>query len=51
MLDLEKKFLTELTDGTVIVACRFPLPNLKPYLIIGSGIDRVWAYKVCKAKS
>ncbi|XP_025415458.1 protein N-lysine methyltransferase FAM173B [Sipha flava] len=51
MCDLEKKFITELSDETVIVACRFPLPNLEPYLIIGTGIDRVWAYKICKTKS
>lgn len=50
MFDLEKKFLTELSDGTVIVACRFPLPNLEPYIVLGTGIDRVWAYKVCKTK-
>ncbi|XP_022164775.1 protein FAM173B isoform X3 [Myzus persicae] len=50
MLDLEKKFSTELSEGTVIVACRFPLPNLEPYLVIGTGIDRVWAYRISKTK-
>ncbi|KAL4119770.1 hypothetical protein QTP88_012545 [Uroleucon formosanum] len=50
MLDLEKKFSEELSEGTVIVACRFPLPNLEPYLVIGTGIDRVWAYRISKTK-
>jgi len=50
MLDLEKKFSVELSEGTVIVACRFPLPNFKPYLVIGTGIDRVWAYRISKTK-
>lgn len=51
MLDLEKKFISELSDGTVIVACRFPLPNLEPYLVIGSGIDKVWAYRISNIKT
>ncbi|XP_050423173.1 ATP synthase subunit C lysine N-methyltransferase [Adelges cooleyi] len=48
MLDLEKKFVKELSSEAVIVACRFPLPNLKPYLVIGAGIDKVWAYRILK---
>ncbi|XP_015363494.1 PREDICTED: protein FAM173B isoform X1 [Diuraphis noxia] len=51
MLDLEKKFSAELSEGTVIVACRFPLPNLEPYLVVGTGIDRVWAYRISKTKT
>lgn len=51
MLDLENKFIRELSDESVVVACRFPLPNLEPYLVIGSGIDKVWAYRICKTNA
>lgn len=46
MGELEKKFLRECERSTNIVACRFPLPNVKPQKTIGSGIDTVWLYKI-----
>lgn len=45
MADLEKKLIKECHFDCNIVACRFPLPNLKPIKTIGSGIDTVWVYK------
>ncbi|XP_050540778.1 ATP synthase subunit C lysine N-methyltransferase isoform X1 [Daktulosphaira vitifoliae] len=51
MLKLEEKFNMELNDGAVVIACRFPLPNLVPYQVIGTGIDKVWAYKISKNKT
>ncbi|XP_059050284.1 ATP synthase subunit C lysine N-methyltransferase [Achroia grisella] len=46
MRDFEKKILKETNNGTIIVACRFPLPNMKPVETIGHGIDTVWKYIV-----
>jgi len=43
---LEKKFSEELRSGSVVVACRFPLPNWRPETIYGTGIDRVWMYRI-----
>lgn len=48
MPQIEKKFVTELEDGSAVVACRFPLPNLKASKIIGEGIDTVWLYEIFK---
>lgn len=44
MAELERKCLKELSKDSCIVACRFPLPNLKPIKTIGVGIDTVWLY-------
>lgn len=44
MTDLEKKLLSEANSESKIIACRFPLPNIKPTRIIGEGIDTVWLY-------
>ena len=46
MCELEQKFLKELNQDSCIVACRFPLPNLKPVKTVGVGIDTVWVYKI-----
>lgn len=46
MSDIEKKFNNELKNNSVIVACRFPLPNSLPITTIGHGIDTVWVYKM-----
>ncbi|KAF9805779.1 hypothetical protein SFRURICE_009411 [Spodoptera frugiperda] len=46
MNDFEKKLITETNKGTVVVACRFPLPNMVPVETIGSGVDTVWKYVV-----
>jgi hypothetical protein len=46
MKDFEKKVLDEAGNGTVVVACRFPLPNVKPVEIIGHGVDTVWKYVI-----
>ncbi|XP_011299873.1 protein FAM173B [Fopius arisanus] len=45
MEEIEQKFMTELKDNSTIIACRFPLPNLKPVQIVGQGVDTVWIYK------
>lgn len=48
MTDLEKKLLAEANKDAKIIACRFPLPNLKPIRVIGDGIDTVWLYTLKK---
>ncbi|XP_057671110.1 ATP synthase subunit C lysine N-methyltransferase [Diorhabda carinulata] len=48
MNDLEKKFLRECKLDCNIVACRFPLPNVKPIKTVGHGIDTVWVYNLTK---
>ncbi|XP_066581579.1 ATP synthase subunit C lysine N-methyltransferase [Prorops nasuta] len=46
MQKLEQKFLSDLNKNCMVVACRFPLPNIQPINIIGKGIDTVWIYKI-----
>lgn len=46
MTDLEKKIISEANRESKIIACRFPLPNLKPSRVIGEGIDTVWLYNL-----
>lgn len=46
MPDLEKKFIKESRPDSVIVACRFPLPNLEPSWMIEEGIDSIWVYRM-----
>ncbi|CAG4932795.1 unnamed protein product [Colias eurytheme] len=46
MNDFEKKVLKEVENETVIVVCRFPLPNMVPIETIGHGVDTVWKYIV-----
>lgn len=46
MSDFENKLLKEANKGTVVVACRFPLPNLVPVETIGHGVDTVWKYEI-----
>ncbi|XP_076174189.1 ATP synthase subunit C lysine N-methyltransferase isoform X2 [Ptiloglossa arizonensis] len=48
MQDIENKFVTELQKDCVIIACRFPLPNMNAMKIVGEGVDTVWIYKVSK---
>ncbi|XP_047999221.1 ATP synthase subunit C lysine N-methyltransferase [Leguminivora glycinivorella] len=46
MAEFENKLLDETENGTVVVACRFPLPNMKPVETIGHGVDTVWKYEI-----
>ncbi|EEB12119.1 conserved hypothetical protein [Pediculus humanus corporis] len=46
MEELEVKFLKELEKDSYIIACRFPLNNIKPIKTIGLGIDTVWVYEI-----
>lgn len=46
MTEFESKLLAETESDTVVVACRFPLPNMVPVETIGHGIDTVWKYVV-----
>ena len=48
MTELELLFEKSLRNQTKVVACRFPLPNWTPTIIIGEGINRVWVYEVEK---
>ncbi|KAG6446847.1 ATP synthase subunit C lysine N-methyltransferase [Manduca sexta] len=48
MSEFESKLLQETDNGTVVVACRFPLPNMVPVEIIGHGVDTVWKYVVTR---
>ncbi|XP_015112761.1 protein N-lysine methyltransferase FAM173B [Diachasma alloeum] len=45
MEEIERKFIAELKNDSAIIACRFPLPNLKPIQTIGQGVDTVWIYE------
>ncbi|KAK8396710.1 hypothetical protein O3P69_004999 [Scylla paramamosain] len=44
MLNLESKLSQELTQDSLVIACRFPLPSWKPAATIGHGLDSVWLY-------
>ncbi|XP_029173343.1 protein N-lysine methyltransferase FAM173B [Nylanderia fulva] len=46
MKDIEKKFNSELYKDSLVIACRYPLPNTRPITTIGHGIDTVWVYKI-----
>lgn len=48
MEDLEKKFNEELCEDSHIIACRFPLPNMRIIMTIGHGVDTVWVYKISR---
>lgn len=48
MTEFESKLLQEVNNGTVVVACRFPLPNMTPTETIGHGVDTVWKYVIKK---
>uniref|UniRef100_A0A3Q4GKL4 Adenine nucleotide translocase lysine methyltransferase n=1 Tax=Neolamprologus brichardi TaxID=32507 RepID=A0A3Q4GKL4_NEOBR len=43
---LQEKLEAELPDDALVVAGRFPLPDWKPCIIEGHGMDRAWAYSV-----
>ena len=45
MVALEEKLAHELKPNAIVVACRFPMPNWEPVIVIGEGIDKVWVYK------
>ncbi|KAJ0173059.1 hypothetical protein K1T71_011235 [Dendrolimus kikuchii] len=46
MQDFEKKLTQETTSGTVVIVCRFPLPNMVPVETVGHGVDTVWKYVI-----
>ncbi|XP_011693233.1 PREDICTED: protein FAM173B [Wasmannia auropunctata] len=46
MEDIEKKLNSELGKDSLVIACRFPLPNTLPVTTIGHGVDTVWVYKI-----
>lgn len=46
MEDIERKFNSELKEDSLVIACRFPLPNTHPVMTIGQGVDTVWVYKI-----
>ncbi|EFA05795.2 ATP synthase subunit C lysine N-methyltransferase [Tribolium castaneum] len=48
MAALENKFEMECKNGCIVIACRFPLPNKKPFRTFGHGVDTVWAYEMIK---
>ncbi|XP_004705840.1 adenine nucleotide translocase lysine N-methyltransferase isoform X2 [Echinops telfairi] len=43
---LETKLQAELPSGARVVSGRFPLPTWEPAVVLGEGVDRVWAYDV-----
>ncbi|XP_043601518.1 ATP synthase subunit C lysine N-methyltransferase [Bombus pyrosoma] len=49
MKDVEIKFIKELQEDSVIIACRFPLPTISEIKTIGEGVDMVWIYKISKS--
>lgn len=46
MPELENKCKQELKEGSVVIACRFPLPNTQSEDTIGEGVDTVWKYTI-----
>lgn len=48
MPELEKIFRSK---ELRVVACRFPLPNTRPVVTVGEGVDRVWLYHFPSSKS
>lgn len=46
MEDIERKFNNELYKDSFVIACRFPLPNTRPIITIGHGVDTVWVYRI-----
>lgn len=48
MPELEILFEKSLSPTSHVIACRFPLPNWKPILTLGEGIDTVWVYELKK---
>lgn len=51
MFDVEDKIVKEVQSDTIVVACRFPFPNITPECVIGEGIDTVWIYRITKPKN
>ncbi|XP_067618599.1 ATP synthase subunit C lysine N-methyltransferase [Eurosta solidaginis] len=51
MKDLEKKLISETSETAKIIACRFPLPNMRPQHVIDDGVNTVWYYDLYKNKS
>ncbi|KAF3428148.1 hypothetical protein E2986_05001 [Frieseomelitta varia] len=49
MNDIEAKFIKELQEDSIIIACRFPLPTISEIKTIGEGVDTVWVYKISKS--
>lgn len=49
MKDLETKLIAEAPNSKVI-ACRFPLPNLKPLKTIDEGVNTVWFYDLSRTE-
>ena len=45
MKDLTNKLRRELHEQSEVIACRFPLPGVKPEKTVGTGIDTVWLYR------
>lgn len=44
MEEIQTKCLNEMKPDSAVAACRFPLPDTKPNLVVGEGIDKVWIY-------
>ncbi|OAF64610.1 hypothetical protein A3Q56_07664 [Intoshia linei] len=45
MSKIEKYFESNASKGTLLICCRFNLPNMKPCQSYGNGIDKVWLYR------
>ncbi|XP_054771990.2 ATP synthase subunit C lysine N-methyltransferase-like [Lytechinus pictus] len=45
MAALESKISAEMKPSTLVVACRFPIPDWEPHLCEGTGVDEVWLYR------
>jgi len=50
MEQLKRKCVAELKPNAVVAACRFPLPNVPHYSVVGEGIDKVWLYNLQQLK-
>uniref|UniRef100_A0AAV2MNS1 Uncharacterized protein n=1 Tax=Knipowitschia caucasica TaxID=637954 RepID=A0AAV2MNS1_KNICA len=48
---LGEKLLKELPDGSLLVSCRFPVPNWSPKSSCGSGLDQTWAYDISAVRA
>jgi hypothetical protein len=44
MEPLRDKLIREMTNDSILIACRFPVPGCTPVQTIDAGIDSVWLY-------
>ncbi|CAG0885120.1 unnamed protein product, partial [Cyprideis torosa] len=51
MGELGQRLASTLRPTSIVIACRFPLPNAKAEFQLGNGIDTVWVYRCSLMRS